>query len=75
MLGIFHIPLASLSTHKILCLYVFARVHEGDLDLACTLSIQSLASSKDVTATVVWFMLLEIRVFFFFVATFGPKIV
>lgn len=59
--GILHTHLASL--YKVLCLYIFARVHVGDLDLVLTLSVGSLASVEDVATATVWFMLLEIRFF------------
>ncbi|RXH83149.1 hypothetical protein DVH24_003647 [Malus domestica] len=52
--GYFTYPLASLSTHKIPC-SVFG---SGVYSLGW-----SLASSEDVTASVVWFTLLEIKVF------------
>ena len=60
----------------IFCLYIFARVSERDLDLVSTFSIQSLASSKDVTAAMMLSLLLEIKVFYcLFYAAFKPKLV
>ncbi|TQD81101.1 hypothetical protein C1H46_033350 [Malus baccata] len=48
---------------------------EGNLDMVSTFSVQSLASSKDVTATVMWSLLLEVRVFIVcFLQPLGPSL-
>lgn len=64
--GYFTYPFASLSTLMLICLYIFAKVREGDLDLVSTYSVWSLASSEDITAMTVWSLMLEIRVFYCF---------
>ena len=46
----------------IFCLYIFAEVCEGDLDLVSTFLVQSLTFFKDMTGTTIWSMSLHMHI-------------